>query len=214
MNFTNRWEVVNFIVEKRIIAIIRAQNSTSLLKVVEALREGGIECIEVTMTTPGALKILEAVRSKMEGVLFGAGTVLDPETARLCILSGAQFLVTPSLSFATIEVAHRYDIPIIPGALTPSEILGAWEKGAEVVKVFPASSLGPQYIKELKGPFPHIKLCPTGGITLDNLRSFLQAGAVCVGVGGSLVQSRLIQEEKWEELTNLARAFRQASCGE
>lgn len=214
MNFSNRWEVVNFIAEKKIVAIIRAQSSTSLLKVVQALKEGGIECIEVTMTTPGALKTLEEVRNKMEGVLFGAGTVLDPETARLCILSGAQFLVTPSLNFATIEMAHRYDVPIIPGAMTPSEILSAWEKGAEVVKVFPASSLGPQYIKELKGPFPHIKLCPTGGINLDNLRSFLQAGATCVGVGGSLVKSQLIQEEKWEELANLARAFQKATCGE
>ncbi|NSW75573.1 MAG: bifunctional 4-hydroxy-2-oxoglutarate aldolase/2-dehydro-3-deoxy-phosphogluconate aldolase [Candidatus Atribacteria bacterium] len=214
MNFSNRWEVVNFIAEKKIVAIIRAQSSTSLLKVVQALKEGGIECIEVTMTTPGALKTLEEVRNKMEGVLFGAGTVLDPETARLCILSGAQFLVTPSLNFATIEMAHRYDVPIIPGAMTPSEILNAWEKGAEVVKVFPASSLGPQYIKELKGPFPHIKLCPTGGINLDNLHSFLQAGATCVGVGGSLVKSQLIQEEKWEELTNLARAFQKAACGE
>lgn len=214
MNFSNRWEVVNFIAEKKIVAIIRAQSSTSLLKVVQALKEGGIECIEVTMTTPGALKTLEEVRNKMEGVLFGAGTVLDPETARLCILSGAQFLVTPSLNFATIEMAHRYDVPIIPGAMTPSEILSAWEKGAEVVKVFPASSLGPQYIKELKGPFPYIKLCPTGGINLDNLRSFLQAGATCVGVGGSLVKSQLIQEEKWEELTNLARAFQKATRGE
>lgn len=214
MNFSNRWEVVNFIAEKKIVAIIRAQSSTSLLKVVQALKEGGIECIEVTMTTPGALKTLEEVRNKMEGVLFGAGTVLDPETARLCILSGAQFLVTPSLNFATIEMAHRYDVPIIPGAMTPSEILSAWEKGAEVVKVFPASSLGPQYIKELKGPFPHIKLCPTGGINLDNLRSFLQAGATCVGVGGSLVKSQLIQEEKWEELANLARAFQKVTCGE
>ncbi|MCX7667731.1 MAG: bifunctional 4-hydroxy-2-oxoglutarate aldolase/2-dehydro-3-deoxy-phosphogluconate aldolase [Atribacterota bacterium] len=213
MNFSNRWEVVNFIVEKKIVAIIRTQNSLSLLKVVEALKEGGIECIEVTMTTPGALKILEEVRSKMEGVLFGAGTVLDPETARLCILSGAQFLVTPSLNLATIEMAHRYDVPIIPGALTPSEILSAWEKGAEVVKVFPASSLGPQYIKELRGPFPHVKLCPTGGINLDNLRSFLQAGATCVGVGGSLVKLQLIQEEKWKELSDLARAFQQAALG-
>jgi 2-dehydro-3-deoxyphosphogluconate aldolase/(4S)-4-hydroxy-2-oxoglutarate aldolase len=212
MNFANRWEVVRFITEKKIIAIIRAQSSTSLLKAVEALREGGIECIEVTMTTPGALQILEEVRKKMGEVLFGAGTVLDSETARLCILSGAQFLVTPSLNFAVIDMAHRYDVPIIPGALTPSEILSAWERGAEVVKVFPASSLGPQYIRELKGPFPHIKLCPTGGINLDNLRSFLQAGATCVGVGGSLVKAQFIQEEKWELLRDLAREFQKAAA--
>jgi 2-dehydro-3-deoxyphosphogluconate aldolase/(4S)-4-hydroxy-2-oxoglutarate aldolase len=212
MNFASRWEVVRFITEKKIIAIIRAQSSTSLLKAVEALREGGIECIEVTMTTPGALQILEEVRKKMGEVLFGAGTVLDPETARLCILSGAQFLVTPSLNFAVIDMAHRYDVPIIPGALTPSEILSAWERGAEVVKVFPASSLGPQYIRELKGPFPHIKLCPTGGINLDNLRSFLQAGATCVGVGGSLVKAQFIQEEKWELLRDLAREFQKAAA--
>ncbi len=207
MHFSNRWEVVKFIEEQKIIAIIRAQKTSSLLKVVEALKEGGIQCIEVTMTTPGALQTLEEIRNTMEDVLFGAGTVLDSETARQCILSGAQFLVTPSLNWGVVEMAHRYDIPIIPGALTPTEILSAWERGAEVVKVFPASSLGPQYIKELKGPFPQIRLCPTGGIHLDNVEAFLKAGATCVGVGGSLVKSQFIQEEKWDELRKTAEEF-------
>lgn len=210
MTFTNRWEVVKRIMEGKIIAIIRAQNSSSLFEAVKALKEGGIECIEVTMTTPGALKLLEEVREKEEGVLFGAGTILDPETARLCILSGAQFLVTPSLHFEIIEMAHRYDIPIIPGAFTPTEILHAWEKGAEIVKVFPASSAGPQYIKELKGPFPQIKLCPTGGVNLENIAAFFKAGATCVGVGSSLISPKLIQEAKWDELRLLAQKFQEA----
>jgi len=211
MQLKSRQEVTQFLEDSKIIAIIRAQEAQSLTEAVTALREGGINCIEVTMTTPGALKLLEEVSGKVEGVLFGAGTVLDPETARLCILNGAQFLVTPSLNFPVIEMAHRYDIPIIPGALTPTEILSAWEKGADVVKVFPAGSLGPGYIKELKGPFPQIKLCPTGGVNLDNLSTFLKAGASCVGVGGALVKNEFIREKKWEELKKLAKQFKEAT---
>ncbi|HXL01812.1 MAG TPA: bifunctional 4-hydroxy-2-oxoglutarate aldolase/2-dehydro-3-deoxy-phosphogluconate aldolase [Candidatus Atribacteria bacterium] len=211
MQLKSRQEVTQFLEDSKIIAIIRAQEAQSLTEAVTALREGGINCIEVTMTTPGALKLLEEVSGKVEGVLFGAGTVLDPETARLCILSGAQFLVTPSLNFSVMEMAHRYDIPIIPGALTPTEILSAWEKGADVVKVFPAGSLGPSYIKELKGPFPQIKLCPTGGVNLDNLSTFLKAGASCAGVGGALVKNEFIREKKWEELKKLAKQFKEAT---
>ena len=211
MQLKSRQEATQFLEDSKIIAIIRAQEAQSLTEAVTALREGGINCIEVTMTTPGALKLLEEVSGKVEGVLFGAGTVLDPETARLCILNGAQFLVTPSLNFPVMEMAHRYDIPIIPGALTPTEILSAWEKGADVVKVFPAGSLGPGYIKELKGPFPQIKLCPTGGVNLDNLSTFLKAGASCVGVGGALVKNEFIREKKWEELKKLAKQFKEAA---
>ncbi|MBC7217854.1 MAG: bifunctional 4-hydroxy-2-oxoglutarate aldolase/2-dehydro-3-deoxy-phosphogluconate aldolase [Candidatus Caldatribacterium sp.] len=211
MNLKGRAETVAYIEREKIIAIIRAQSSQALMEVVEALKAGGISCIEVTMTTPGALEVLEEVRKKRDDVLFGAGTILDPETARLCILKGAQFLVTPTLNDRVIEMAHRYDVPIIPGALTPTEILKAWECGAEVVKVFPASSLGPSYIRELKGPFPQIKLCPTGGVNLENIADFLKAGASCVGVGGSLVRKDLIEGKKWEELANLARRFKEAA---
>jgi len=210
VSLKGRAAIVQRIEEEKIIAIIRAQSSQALMEAVEALKQGGIHCIEVTMTTPGALGILEEVRKHMDDVLFGAGTVLDPETARLCIASGAQFLVTPSLNERVIEMAHRYDVPIIPGALTPTEILRAWESGAEVVKVFPASSLGPSYIRELKGPFPQIKLCPTGGVNLENVADFLRAGASCVGVGGSLVRKDLIEGKEWEELTDLARRFKEA----
>ncbi|MGQ9622580.1 MAG: bifunctional 4-hydroxy-2-oxoglutarate aldolase/2-dehydro-3-deoxy-phosphogluconate aldolase [Candidatus Caldatribacteriaceae bacterium] len=211
MKFQRRAEVVQLIEKEKIIAIIRAQSSQALMEVVEALKRGGISCIEVTMTTPGALRILEDVRKNMDNVLFGAGTVLDPETARLCIASGAQFIVTPSLNERVIEVAHRYDVPIIPGALTPTEILRAWECGAEVVKVFPASSLGPSYIRELKGPFPQIKFCPTGGVNLENVAEFLKAGASCVGVGGSLVRKDFLEGRKWPELEELARQFKRAT---
>ncbi len=210
MLFKDRLQITQFLEEKKIIAIIRTDQAQSLIEAVKALRKGGINCIEVTMTTPGALKLLEEVRNKVENVLFGAGTVLDPETARACILSGAQFIVTPSLNLRVIEVAHRYDVPIIPGAFTPTEILTAWENGAEVVKVFPASGVGPGYIRELKGPFPQIKLCPTGGVNLENIQAFIKAGASCVGVGGALVKKQLITEKDWEGLEKLAQSFYQA----
>jgi len=207
MYFKDRFETIHFIERKKIVAIIRAKESGSFLDAVKALKKGGIECIEVTMTTPGALKTLEEVRSKIDDVLFGAGTVLDPETARQAILSGAQFIVTPSLNLEVIRLSHRYDIPIIPGAFTPTEILSAWENGAECVKVFPASNVGPDYIKAIKGPFPQIKICPTGGISLENMKAFLKAGASCLGVGGKLVDASLIKNQKWDELTSIAKEY-------
>jgi 2-dehydro-3-deoxyphosphogluconate aldolase/(4S)-4-hydroxy-2-oxoglutarate aldolase len=207
MYFKDRFETIHFIERKKIVAIIRAKESGSFLDAVKALKKGGIECIEVTMTTPGALKTLEEVRSKIDDVLFGAGTVLDPETARQAILSGAQFIVTPSLNLEAIRLSHRYDIPIIPGAFTPTEILSAWENGAECVKVFPASNVGPDYIKAIKGPFPQIKICPTGGISLDNMKAFLKAGASCLGVGGKLVDASLIKNQKWDDLTSIAKEY-------
>ncbi|MCX6090320.1 MAG: bifunctional 4-hydroxy-2-oxoglutarate aldolase/2-dehydro-3-deoxy-phosphogluconate aldolase [Candidatus Atribacteria bacterium] len=207
MNFPDRLAAFNFIENKKIVAIIRARETGSLLEAVKALKKGGIECIEVTMTTPGALETLKEVRSQVDDVLFGAGTVLDCETARLAILSGAQFIVTPSLNCDVIKMAHRYDVPIIPGAFTPTEILTAWEYGAECVKIFPASSLGPDFIKSMKGPFPQIKLCPTGGISLENMKAFLKAGASCLGVGGKLVDSKLIKDNKWNELTAIAKEY-------
>lgn len=207
MEFKDRLTTAQFLEEKKIIAIIRTQESGPLLDAVSALKNGGVECIEITMTTPGALRVLEEVRSKRDDILFGAGTVLDKETARVCILSGAQFIVTPSLDPEVIEMAHCYDVPIIPGALTPTEVLTAWQKGAEVVKIFPASSLGPAYIKNLRGPFPQIKFCPTGGIDLNNIGDYLQAGANCVGVGGSLVKKEFIKNNAWTELQKLAEQF-------
>ncbi|WP_367355150.1 bifunctional 4-hydroxy-2-oxoglutarate aldolase/2-dehydro-3-deoxy-phosphogluconate aldolase [Atribacter sp.] len=207
MIFKDRFEATHFIESKKIVAIIRAKEGGLLLEAVRALKRGGIECIEVTMTTPGALKILEEVRSKIDDILFGAGTVLDPETARQAILCGAQFIVTPSLNLEVIRLSHRYDIPIIPGAFTPTEILSAWENGAECVKVFPASNVGPDYIKAIKGPFPQIKICPTGGISLDNMKAFLKAGASCLGIGGKLVDSNLIKNQKWDDLTSIAKEY-------
>jgi len=207
MIFKDRFEATHFIESKKIVAIIRAKEGGLLLEAVRALKRGGIECIEVTMTTPGALKILEEVRSKIDDILFGAGTVLDPETARQAILSGAQVIVTPSLNLEVIRLSHRYDIPIIPGAFTPTEILSAWENGAECVKVFPASNVGPDYIKAIKGPFPQIKICPTGGISLDNMKAFLKAGASCLGIGGKLVDSNLIKNQKWDDLTSIAKEY-------
>ncbi len=163
-----------------VVPIIRAPGRDSALAAVEAIVAGGIDCVEVTMTVEGAVQVIEAVADRYgDRVLLGAGTVLDPETARTCMLAGAQFFVTPSLNLRTIEMAKRYSKPIFPGALTPTEVLTAWEAGADGIKVFPCNALGgPKYIKALKAPFPHIELIPTGGVNLETLPSFLEAGSL------------------------------------
>jgi 2-dehydro-3-deoxyphosphogluconate aldolase/(4S)-4-hydroxy-2-oxoglutarate aldolase len=182
------------------------------IKASEAIHEGGIPCVEITMTVKGAIRALEAVADKFgDRILLGAGTVLDPETARVCMLAGAQFFVTPCLNVRTIEIAKRYSKPIYPGALTPTEIVTAWEAGADAVKVFPCSALGgAKYIKALKGPLPHIDLVPTGGVNLDTIEEFLRAGASAVGVGGELVDAKTCSEGHYEVFAERARKFREA----
>jgi 2-dehydro-3-deoxyphosphogluconate aldolase/(4S)-4-hydroxy-2-oxoglutarate aldolase len=173
--------------------------------------EGGIPCAEITMTVKGAVKALEHVADRFgDRILLGAGTVLDPETARTCMLAGANFFVTPSLNLATIELAKRYSKPIFPGALTPTEIVTAWSAGADGIKVFPCSALGgAKYIKALKGPFPDIDLVPTGGVNLETISEFLAAGCSAVGVGSELVDAKLVAERKYEAIVDRARQFRQ-----
>jgi 2-dehydro-3-deoxyphosphogluconate aldolase/(4S)-4-hydroxy-2-oxoglutarate aldolase len=175
-----------------VVPIIRTSSAESALAMVQAIVQGGISCVEITMTVPNALRAIERVADEYgEKVLLGAGTVLDPETARACLLAGAQFFVTPSLNLKTIELARRYSRPIFPGALTPTEILTAWEAGADGVKVFPCSALGgAKYIKAVKAPFPQIELIPTGGVNLETIADFLHAGASAVGVGSELVDSK------------------------
>lgn len=195
-----------------VVPIIRTPDKPSALAAVEAVLAGGLDCIEITMTVANAVKAIEAVADRYgDRVLLGAGTVLDPETARICMLAGAQFFVTPSLNLRTIEMAKRYSKPIFPGALTPTEILTAWEAGADGIKVFPCNALGgPKYIKAVKAPFPQVELIPTGGVNLETLPAFLAAGSAAVGVGSELVDNQSIAAGNYRVITERSRQFREA----
>jgi len=188
-----------------VIGIIRVSSAQDLIRIAKALHEGGLSCLEITMTTPGALRAIEEAREELPDVLMGAGTVLDAATARQAILAGAQFLVTPTVKLDVIETAHRYGVPVIPGAMTPTEILTCWEAGADMVKVFPASVLGPGFIKALHGPLPQIPLVPTGGITADNAGEFIRAGAAMVCAGSWLVDREAVAGGGVEVLRDKAR---------
>jgi 2-dehydro-3-deoxyphosphogluconate aldolase/(4S)-4-hydroxy-2-oxoglutarate aldolase len=196
--------------ESGAIGIIRIQTAEDLLAIAGALHRGGLNCLEITMNTPGALRAIESAREKLPQVLLGAGTVLDAISAREAILAGAQFLVTPTVKLDVLEVAHRYGVPAIIGAMTPTEILTAWEAGADMVKVFPASALGPKYLQEIHGPLPQIPLVPTGGITAENAGEFIRAGAVAVCVGSWLVDKKAVAEGRFEVLTERARQLVEA----
>ncbi len=202
-------EILNFITEIGIVPIVRTTSAEAAVKAVEAIYNGGIRAAEITMTVPGAVKALEKVADQFgDKIVLGAGTVLDPETARICMLAGAEFLVTPALKLSTIEVAKRYSKVVCPGALTPTEVLTAWEAGADVVKVFPAGNVGgPKYIKALKGPFPQIEMIPTGGVNLDTAGDFLKAGACAVAVGGELVDAKSIKEGRYDLIEAKARQY-------
>ena len=207
----NSTEVVLRIKELGIVPIVRTKDAESAIRAVEAICEGGIPCAEITMTVDGAIRALERVADKLgDRIMLGAGTVLDPETARACMLAGAEFFVTPSLNIKTIEMAKRYSKAAFPGALTPTEIVTAWQAGADAIKVFPCSALGgAKYIKALKGPFPHIEFVPTGGVNLETVGDFLAAGCCAVGVGSDLIDNKTIQEGKYEVFVERARQFRQ-----
>ena len=207
----NSTEVVLRIKELGIVPIVRTKDAESAIRAVEAICEGDIPCAEITMTVDGAIRALERVADKLgDRIILGAGTVLDPETARACMLAGAEFFVTPSLNIKTIEMAKRYSKAAFPGALTPTEIVTAWQAGADAIKVFPCSALGgAKYIKALKGPFPHIEFVPTGGVNLETVGDFLAAGCCAVGVGSDLIDNKTIQEGKYEVFVERARQFRQ-----
>ena len=206
-------EVVRRIRDLALVPIVRVQNAELAIAAVEALRAGGIDCAEITMTVDGAIRALEAVADRYgDSFLLGAGTVLDPETARACILAGARFLVTPSLNVKTIEIARRYSCAMFPGGLTPTEVLTAWEAGADAVKVFPCNAMGgASYIKALKAPLPQVELFPTGGITLETIRDFLQAGSMAVGIGSELVDSKAMAAGNHHLITERARKCREAA---
>lgn len=190
------------------VAIIRASSGEQLVNVARALYEGGIDVIEVTFTVPNAVEVLEAVHKDLgRKILLGAGTVLDPETARTAFLAGAQFLVSPTVNLDVIKMSNRYDKLCMTGAYTPTEILTAWEAGADVVKVFPAEIGGPPYLKAIKGPLPQVRLMPTGGVNLDTMHDFLKAGACAVGLGSSLVEKDAVERGDFARIRSLAEQY-------
>lgn len=199
-------EQMHRIEDSCIVAIIRADSPSDLIKTTEAIQAGGVNVIEITMTTPDALRVISEVSTRLgDTVLIGVGSVLDSETARAAMLAGAEFVVSPVTKPDVIEICNRYGKVVIPGAFTPTEILKAWESGADYVKVFPSSGVGPSYIKDIKAPLPQIPLIPTGGISAENAAEYLTAGATALGVGSSLVSSRLIESGNFAELTERAK---------
>jgi 2-dehydro-3-deoxyphosphogluconate aldolase/(4S)-4-hydroxy-2-oxoglutarate aldolase len=193
-----------------VVAIMRAKSPDQLLAAADAIKAGGVNAIEVTITTPGALEVISQAAARYGAdVLFGVGSVLDPESARAAILAGAQFVVCPTLNVKTIELCKRYSVPVMPGAYTPTEILAAWEAGADIVKVFPASMGGPAYIKAVKAPLPQIKLMPVGGVDLDTTADFIRAGCEIVAVGSALVNQKLLDAREFDTISERARRFRE-----
>jgi 2-dehydro-3-deoxyphosphogluconate aldolase/(4S)-4-hydroxy-2-oxoglutarate aldolase len=204
----SRTEQLHHVLDSCIVAVMRAARGEVLIDVAEALRAGGVDVMEVTFTVPGAVQILQQVADRMgDRVLLGAGTVLDSETARAAMLAGAQFIVSPSLNLDVIRICHRYDKLVMPGALSPTEVVAAWDAGADIVKVFPADLGGPAYLKALHGPLPQVPLMPTGGVDLHTAPEFLRAGACALGVGGSLVSAAAIQSGDMAKIESTARQF-------
>ena len=204
----SRDEVLNIILATKVIAVIRMSDTEKLIRVVEAIKRGGVRAIEITMTTPSALEIIAAMaKRKTAGTLIGAGTVLDAATADAVIRAGAEFVVSPITNFDMIAACKRNDIFVAPGALSPTEIVVAWEHGADVVKVFPATSVGPKYFQDLKGPLPQVRLMPTGGVSIENAREFIRSGACCVATGTALLDKKAIAAEDWDALTAKAKAL-------
>jgi 2-dehydro-3-deoxyphosphogluconate aldolase/(4S)-4-hydroxy-2-oxoglutarate aldolase len=202
----SRAETATALEELGAVAVLRLESAERLRPVVDALVEGGIRAVEVTMTTRGALEALAECSAALgDSAMLGAGTVLDAETARLAVSAGARFVVGPTLCPDLIRTCRRYDVVSIPGAFTATEIAAAWEAGADIVKVFPAGLLGPAYLRELRGPLPHLRLMPTGGVTLDSAAAFIAAGAVVVGVGGALVDGAAVERGDYAAITGRAR---------
>lgn len=191
-----------------IVAVVRSPDSQQLVEVARALADGGVKVVEITMSVPDALDVLRQVRRALgDRLLLGAGTILDTETARAALLAGAEYLVAPTLNLDVIRLCQRYDKLVMPGAFTPTEILTAWEAGADIVKVFPAEVVGPAFFKALRGPLPQIRLMPTGGVDLTTAPEFLRAGACCLGVGGQLVDPKAVAAGDFDRIRDLARRY-------
>jgi len=204
----NKSEKLQLIRETGVIAIMRAQSSDQLIAAADAIKAGGVRVIEVTMTTPGALAVTEeATRRYGQEVLFGAGTVLDAETARAAILAGAGFVVAPTLDLNTVALCNRYGVPVIPGCYTPTEMIAAWQAGADMIKLFPASVGGPDLVKAIRAPLPQLEIVPVGGVDLNTAAEFIRKGAAALGVGSSLVNQKLLDAGAWDELERRASAF-------
>ncbi|MGD0800591.1 MAG: bifunctional 2-keto-4-hydroxyglutarate aldolase/2-keto-3-deoxy-6-phosphogluconate aldolase [Terracidiphilus sp.] len=205
----SKTEVLQRIKDTGLLPVLRAASVEEALTLARAIEAGGITALEVTMTVPNAVEVIQSlVRQSGDRILIGAGTVLDPETARACILAGALFIISPALNLKTIELCHRYSVAVIPGALTPTEVVTAWEAGADVVKVFPCSALGgAKYLKALKAPLPQIELIPTGGVSLTTASEFLAAGAFALGVGADLVNPKAVADGKPEIITQIAKQY-------
>jgi 2-dehydro-3-deoxyphosphogluconate aldolase/(4S)-4-hydroxy-2-oxoglutarate aldolase len=192
-----------------IVAVIRGSKPENIISIAHALYEGGVKTLEITVETPKVLSLIEEVSSELgDKVVVGAGTVLDPETARACIMSGARFIFSPTVNVETIKMTKRYGVVSIPGALTPTEILTAYENGGDIIKVFPASAFGPKYLKDVHGPLPQIPLMPTGGLDIDNIGAYFKNGAVAAGVGSTLVNTKeAINDEYLKNLAKRAKQF-------
>jgi 2-dehydro-3-deoxyphosphogluconate aldolase/(4S)-4-hydroxy-2-oxoglutarate aldolase len=196
------------VLECGIVAVVRSPDSQQLVEVAEALADGGVTVVEITMTVPDALDVVRQVhRALGDRILLGAGTILDAETARAALLAGAEYLVAPTVNLEVIRLCRRYGKMVMPGAFTPTEILTAWEAGADIVKVFPAEVVGPAFFKAMRGPLPQVRLMPTGGVDLNTAADFLRAGACCLGVGGQLVEPRAVAERNFDRIRDLARQY-------
>jgi 2-dehydro-3-deoxyphosphogluconate aldolase/(4S)-4-hydroxy-2-oxoglutarate aldolase len=202
-------EIFNRMIAEGLLPVIRVSSAREAIDVADAIKEGGVSFLEITMTVQGAIDVIkELTRKYKDEIVMGAGTILDAETGRAALLAGAQFIVSPTLNLDLIQLAHRYSAVVIPGAMTPTEILTAWNAGADMVKVFPAAQLGgPEYLKAIRGPLPQILLVPTGGVNLQNAGVLIKAGATALGVGGELVDKKAIKEKKFNVITENARAF-------
>jgi 2-dehydro-3-deoxyphosphogluconate aldolase/(4S)-4-hydroxy-2-oxoglutarate aldolase len=191
-----------------IVAVVRSPDSDQLVETTRALVDGGVSVVEITMSVPNALEVLKQVRQALgDRVLLGAGTVLDAETARAVLVAGAEFIVAPTLNLDVIRLCRRYDKLVMPGAFTPTEILAAWEAGADIVKVFPADVVGPAFFKAMRGPLPQIRLMPTGGVDLTTAADFLKAGACCLGIGGQLVEPKAVADRNFDRIRGLAKQY-------
>jgi 2-dehydro-3-deoxyphosphogluconate aldolase / (4S)-4-hydroxy-2-oxoglutarate aldolase len=196
------------ILDGGIVAVVRSESPEQLVGVVQALAEGGVTAAEITFTVPGALEVIRAVRQAMgDSIVLGAGSVLDSETARAAILAGAEYIVGPSTNLEVIRLCRRYGKVVMPGAFTPTEVVTAWEAGADIVKIFPSDLGGPSYIKALRAPLPQVRMMPTGGVDLSTAEAFLKAGACCLGVGSSLVEPKAVASGDFSRLRDLARQF-------
>jgi len=204
---SGRAEAVGRLCEKGIVAVVRAPSSDQLIEVAQALLRGGVDCIEITMTTPNALRVIAACREAVGEAMIGVGSVLDAATAEAAIQAGAQFVVSPIFRPEIVDAAHAADLPAVPGCFTPTEILAATDAGADLVKVFPAGFFGAEYFKAILAPMPHLKLTPTGGVDLDTAAGFIAAGAVTLGVGSALVTKKALAEGNLGRIEQLAGQY-------